>query len=161
MHLLSAAKKRALELLSETLAKQASGLTKSKVLNALLAREKLGCTGLGKGIAIPHCRLAGIDNIHVAMLKLKEGVEFESSDDLPVKFLFCMVVPEQAAEDQLQLLAGLATLLNNNKVRQSIEKMLPCGVPLRTALPRSTGSCNVASKIEYCVGTHCSVHVKQ
>lgn len=115
-------KKRALELLSETLAKQASGLTKSKVLNALLAREKLGCTGLGKGIAIPHCRLAGIDNIHVAMLKLKEGVEFESSDDLPVKFLFCMVVPEQAAEDQLQLLAGLATLLNNNKVRQSIEK---------------------------------------
>ena len=115
-------KKRALELLSEILAKQDSGLTKSKVLNALLAREKLGCTGLGKGIAIPHCRLAGIENTYVAMLKLKEGVEFESNDGLPVKFLFCMVVPEQAAEDQLQLLAGLAKLLNNDKIRQSIEK---------------------------------------
>ncbi len=115
-------KKRALELLSEALAKQDSGLTKSKILNALLAREKLGCTGLGKGIAIPHCRMAEIKNTHVAMLKLNDGVEFESSDGLAVKFLFCMVVPENAADDQLRLLAGLAKLLDNDQVRQSIEK---------------------------------------
>ncbi len=115
-------KKRALELLSESLAEQHSGLTKSKVLNALLTREKLGSTGLGRGIAIPHCRLTEIENIYVAMLKLNEGVEFESSDGLAVKFFFCMVVPEKAADDQLQLLAGLAKLLDNDQVRQSIEK---------------------------------------
>ena len=115
-------KKRALELLSESLAKQNPGLTKNKVLDALLAREKLGSTGLGKGIAIPHCRLAEIENIYAAMLKLDKGVEFESTDGLAVKFLFCMVVPENAADEQLQLLSSLAKLLANDQVRQSIEK---------------------------------------
>ena len=115
-------KKRALELLSESLAKQNPGLTKNKVLDALLAREKLGSTGLGKGIAIPHCRLAEIENIYAAMLKLDKGVEFESTDGLAVKFLFCMVVPENAADEQLQLLSSLAKLLANDEVRQSIEK---------------------------------------
>lgn len=115
-------KKRALELLSESLAQQHPDLTKNKVLDALLAREKLGSTGLGKGIAIPHCRLEEIDNIYVAMLKLDEGVEFESTDSLAVNFLLCMVVPENAADEQLQLLSGLAKLLGNDQVRHSIEK---------------------------------------
>ncbi|MCY3803334.1 MAG: PTS sugar transporter subunit IIA [Gammaproteobacteria bacterium] len=115
-------KKRALELLSESLAQQHPALTKNKVLDALLAREKLGSTGLGKGIAIPHCRLAEIENIYAAMLKLDEGVEFESADGLAVNFLFCMVVPENAEDEQLQLLSGLAKLLGNHQVRQSIEK---------------------------------------
>ena len=117
-------KKGALELLSESLARQHPDLTKNKVLDALLAREKLGSTGLGKGIAIPHCRLEEIDNIYVAMLKLDEGVEFESTDSLAVNFLFCMVVPENAADEQLQLLSGLAKLLGNDQVRQSIEKCI-------------------------------------
>ncbi len=115
-------KKGALELLSESLARQHPDLTKNKVLDALLAREKLGSTGLGKGIAIPHCRLEEIDNIYVAMLKLDKGVEFESTDSLAVNFLFCMVVPENAADEQLQLLSGLAKLLGNDQIRQSIEK---------------------------------------
>lgn len=115
-------KKRALELLSESLARQHPDLTKNKVLDALLAREKLGSTGLGKGVAIPHCRLAEIDNIYAAMLKLGKGVEFESTDGLTVNFLFCMVVPEHAADEQLHLLSGLAELLRNDQVRRSIEK---------------------------------------
>lgn len=115
-------KKGALELLSESLARQHPDLTKNKVLDALLAREKLGSTGLGKGIAIPHCRLAEIENIYVAMLKLDEGIEFESADGLAVNFLFCMVVPDNAEDEQLQLLSGLAKLLGNDQVRQSIEK---------------------------------------
>jgi len=115
-------KKRAFEILSELLAKQHSSLNKSKVLDALLAREKLGSTGLGKGIAIPHCRLEELEEIYVAMLKLEEGVEFEASDDLPVTFLFCMVVPEDAADDHLQLLANLAERLDNEHVRKSIKK---------------------------------------
>ena len=115
-------KKRALEILSECLAQQDSSLNKSKILDALLAREKLGSTGLGNGIAIPHCRLDELDKIYVAMLKLEEGVEFEAVDESPVTFLFCMVVPEEAADDQLQLLANLAELLDNEHVRQAIDK---------------------------------------
>ena len=115
-------KKRALEILSESLSQQHSGLIKSKVLDALLAREKLGSTGLGKGIAIPHCRIKELDKIYVAMLKLEKGVDFDASDDIPVTFLFCMVVPEEADDDHLQLLAKLAELLDNENIRQSIEK---------------------------------------
>lgn len=115
-------KKRALEILSETLAQQNKDLNQNKILDALLAREKLGSTGLGKGIAIPHCRMEELESIHIAMLKLSEGIEFESSDDMAVTFLFCMVVPENADNDHLQLLANLAELLDNEHVRQSIEQ---------------------------------------
>ncbi len=115
-------KKQALEVLSESLAKQHPGLVKSKILDALLTREKLGSTGLGKGIAIPHCRMQGLEKIYAAMLKLDNGVEFEATDELLVTFLFCMVVPQETADDQLQLLANLAELLGNKHIRQSIEK---------------------------------------
>ena len=115
-------KKAALEILSDTLAYQESNLSKNKVLDALLAREKLGSTGLGEGIAIPHCRLQDLENINVTMLKLEEGVEYEASDDKPVFFLFCLVVPEDANEEHLELLASLAELLDNEQLRNSIQK---------------------------------------
>ncbi len=121
-------KKRALEILSESLALQYSELNKNKILDALLAREKLGSTGLGRGIAIPHCRIEELDKIYAAMLKLDDGVDFEAADDTPVTFLFCMVVPEDTEEDHLQLLANLAELLDNETVRQAINKCedAPC-----------------------------------
>jgi len=115
-------KKAALEVLSESLAYQDNNLDKSKVLDALLAREKLGSTGLGEGIAIPHCRMQEIESINVAMLKLEEGIEYEASDDKLVFFLFCLVVPEDANDDHLQLLASLAELLDNEKLHNSIQK---------------------------------------
>ncbi len=115
-------KKTALEVLSETLAHLNTDLNKNKLLDALLAREKLGSTGLGNGIAIPHCRMQELKRIYVSILKLEEGVDFEASDDHPVTFLFCLVVPEDANEDHLQLLASLAELLDNEQLRNSIEK---------------------------------------
>lgn len=115
-------KKRAFEVLSESLAQQHPNLTKNKFLDALLAREKLGSTALGKGVAIPHCRMAELEKIHAAILKLEKGIEFEATDDLPVTFLFCMAVPEEATDDQLRTLADLAKLLDNEHVRQSIAK---------------------------------------
>ncbi|MBT8124600.1 MAG: PTS sugar transporter subunit IIA [Gammaproteobacteria bacterium] len=115
-------KKAALEVLSDTLAHQDINLSKNKVLDALLAREKLGSTGLGEGIAIPHCRMQELESIYVTMLKLEEGVEYEAADDKPVFFLFCLVVPEDANEDHLQLLASLAELLDNEQLRNSIQK---------------------------------------
>lgn len=115
-------KKAALEVLSDTLAYRDTNLSKSKVFDALLAREKLGSTGLGEGIAIPHCRMPGIENINVTMLKLEEGVEYEASDDKPVFFLFCLVVPEDSNDDHLELLASLAELLDDEQLRNSIQK---------------------------------------
>ncbi len=115
-------KKRALEILSETLTYQAQDLNKNKVLDALLAREKLGSTGLGNGIAIPHSRMPELDNIYVSILKLEEGIEYEASDELPVTFLFSLIVPEDANDEHLQLLASLAELLDNEKLRESIQK---------------------------------------
>ncbi len=115
-------KKAALEMLSDTLAYQDSNLSKSKVLDGLLAREKLGSTGLGEGIAIPHCRIEELDKIYVTMLKLEEGVEYEASDDKPVFFFFFLVVPEDANDEHLELLANLAELLDNELLRKSIQK---------------------------------------
>ena len=115
-------KKAALEMLSDTLAYRDTNLSKSKVFDALLAREKLGSTSLGEGIAIPHCRMPEIENINVTMLKLEEGVEYEASDDKPVFFLFCLVVPEDSNDDHLELLASLAELLDNKQLRNSIQK---------------------------------------
>ncbi len=113
-------KKNALELLSESLSQQHSSLIKNKLLDALLAREKLGSTGLGKGIAIPHCRMEDLDRIYMAVLKLDEGIKYEAADDEPVIFLCCLVVPEDANEDHLQLVASLAELLDNEQTRLSI-----------------------------------------
>ncbi len=115
-------KKAALEMLSDTLSYQDGNLSKNKVLDGLLAREKLGSTGLGEGIAIPHCRIQELDNIYVAILKLEEGVEYDASDDKPVFFLFCLVVPEDANDEHLELLASLAELLNNKLIRKLIQK---------------------------------------
>ncbi len=115
-------KKRALEILSETLAFQDSNLSKSKVLDALLAREKLGSTALGNGIAIPHSRMPELDNIYASILKLEEGVEYEANDDLPVNFLFSLIVPEDANDEHLQILGSLAELLDNEQLREAIHK---------------------------------------
>lgn len=113
-------KKSALELLGESLAQQHISLNKNKLSNALLAREKLGSTGLGKGIAIPHCRMEELDKIYMAVLKLDEGIKYESVDEQPVTFLCCLVVPEDANEDHLQLLSSLVELLDNEQTRLSI-----------------------------------------
>ena len=114
-------KKRALEILSDSLAEQC-GLSKNKILDALLAREKLGSTGLGKGIAIPHCRIEGLEDIHVAMLKLDEGVDYEAPDDMEVTFLFCLLVSEDENDIHLKLLADLAEILDNDHTRNSIKR---------------------------------------
>jgi len=113
-------KKNALELLGESLAQQDTSINKNKLLDALLAREKLGSTGLGKGIAIPHCRMEDLDKIYMAVLKLKDGIEYDSADDENVTFLCCLVVPEDANEDHLQLLSSLAELLDSEQTRQAI-----------------------------------------
>jgi len=106
-------KKRALELLSELLASSDTALGQSEAFSALLAREKLGSTGLGHGVALPHGRLGSCSRPVAALLVLEAPIDFDAIDGQPVDILFAMLVPEAATEEHLQLLAQLAELFGD------------------------------------------------
>ena len=89
-------KKRVLELIAQLFAEDQPGLDSSQLFNSLIAREKLGSTGFGNGIAIPHCRLAGCDTPLGAILHLDTPVDFDAIDGAPVDLLFVLLVPETA-----------------------------------------------------------------
>jgi nitrogen PTS system EIIA component len=105
-------KKRALERLSELLVGNDAGPSASTVFDALSARERLGSTGLGHGVAIPHGRMAEIEAPRVAVLRLEQGVDFEAIDHEPVDILIALVVPEESTSEHLELLAQLARALS-------------------------------------------------
>jgi PTS system nitrogen regulatory IIA component len=104
----ASSKKRLLEILADMLAVADPELTPSSVLESLLHRERLGSTGIGHGVAIPHGRLAGIDQAYGALITLKEGIDYDAPDQQPVDLLFALIVPEQSTEEHLQILATLA-----------------------------------------------------
>ena len=109
-------KKKALELLGELLgqpadtsaAKPATGA----IFEALSTREKLGSTGLGHGVAIPHGRMADLPLPRLALLRLREAVDFDSMDHEPVDLLVGLIVPEGSTSEHLELLAELARWLS-------------------------------------------------
>lgn len=105
-------KKKTLELLAELLASQNGALDAHQIFNQLVEREQMGSTAIGHGAAIPHCRLAGLDAPLAALLRVDAGVNYDADDGLPVRLLFALLVPENATQQHLELLAGLATLLN-------------------------------------------------
>jgi PTS system nitrogen regulatory IIA component len=115
----SASKKRALEQLSQLLAANQETLTQNQVFDSLISRERLGSTGLGHGVAIPHGRLKESDTTLAAFIKLQEGIDFDASDNQPVDLLFALLVPEEATDEHLQLLAQLARMFSDEElVRQ-------------------------------------------
>ena len=79
-------------------ARQRSELQENEIYNSLLAREKLGSTALGQGIAIPHCRISDCDSAVVALMTLDEGIDFDAPDGEPVDILFLLLVPEEAQQ---------------------------------------------------------------
>jgi PTS system nitrogen regulatory IIA component len=88
-------KKHCLEILSELLVRSSPDIASEVLFECLIERERLGCTGLDKGAAFPHCRLEGISNSKAALIKLSEPVDFDASDGEPVDLLFGMVVPTE------------------------------------------------------------------
>lgn len=111
-----ASKKRALEELAEILADATPDLTGSEIFSALISREKLGSTGLGDGVAIPHGRLKGLDECVGAMIRVPSaGVAFEAPDDKPVDILFGLLVPQDSTEAHLDILRGLAELFTRDE----------------------------------------------
>ncbi len=96
------------------------GIARSAVFDSLFAREKLGSTGLGRGIAIPHGRIKGLGEPHGAFLRLATPVPFDSPDGKPVSLLFVLIVPEQATEQHLQILSELAELFCESACRDAL-----------------------------------------
>ena len=96
------------------------GIARSTVFDSLFAREKLGSTGLGQGIAIPHGRIKGLKEARGAFLRLAAPVPFDSPDGKPVSLLFVLLVPEQATEQHLQILSELAERFSDRSCRDAL-----------------------------------------
>lgn len=98
----------------------ANRLSRRLVVDSLLAREKLGSTGLGQGIAIPHGRIRGLAEARGAFVRLKTPIAFDAPDGKPVTQVFVLLVPEQATEQHLQLLSELAQMFSARGFRERL-----------------------------------------
>lgn len=113
-------KKRALEILANTIAEDVPAIDADDLFRRLIARERLGSTGIGHGIAIPHCRVSNCEGTIGALITLKEPIDFDAIDSEPVDVLFTMLVPENAHGEHLQTLASLASMLNDAEFRDRL-----------------------------------------
>jgi len=113
-------KKQVLEELVEALASNKVEIDKVVLLNALLEREKLGSTGIGDGVAIPHGKLNGLDNIILLFGKSGQGVDFDAIDRKPVCLVFLLVAPADSAGLHLKALARLSRMLREKEFKNSL-----------------------------------------
>jgi nitrogen PTS system EIIA component len=93
------------------------GIARVKVFDSLFARERLGSTGLGDGIAIPHGRIKGLTEAVAALVRLSEPVAFDAPDGKPVSLLLFLLVPEQATQQHLEILSEVAEMLSDQAMR--------------------------------------------
>jgi nitrogen PTS system EIIA component len=96
------------------------GVARSLVFDSLFARERLGSTGLGQGVAIPHGRIKGLKEAIGAFVRLAQPVPFDAPDGKPVNLVFLLLVPEQATEQHLQILSELAQMLSDRDLRDKL-----------------------------------------
>ncbi|MDH5219854.1 MAG: PTS IIA-like nitrogen regulatory protein PtsN [Betaproteobacteria bacterium] len=96
------------------------GIGRSLVFDSLFARERLGSTGLGQGVAIPHGRIKGLKDALGAFVRLAQPVPFDAPDAKPVNLLFVLLVPEQATEKHLQILSELAQMFSDRALRDAL-----------------------------------------
>ena len=112
-------KKRVLELIGKLVAQQ-TNLDPDAIYENLIAREKLGSTGFGNGIAIPHCRLEDCHQAIGALLQLDGKIDFDALDGQPVDLIFVLLVPQEATEQHLQILKMLAGKLDRADLRDAL-----------------------------------------
>ena len=115
-------KKRVLEQIANLVARELPELDGQDIFESLIAREKLGSTGFGNGIAIPHCRLPGCSAPISALLRLDVPVDFDAIDGAPVDLLFVLLVPEAATDEHLELLRQIASMLDRSDVRERLRQ---------------------------------------
>lgn len=96
------------------------GVGRNVVFESMFARERLGSTGLGQGVAIPHGRIKGLKEAVGAFMRLASPVPFDAPDGKPVNLVFFLLVPEQATEQHLQILSELAQLFSDRDLRERL-----------------------------------------
>ncbi len=108
-------KKRLLETISKLMVEEESDLSPREVFESLVARERLGSTGLGHGVAIPHGRLKHGDKARAVFIRLMKPIDYDAVDDQPVDLLFALTVPENCNDHHLKLLAKIAELFSDDE----------------------------------------------
>ncbi len=115
-------KKRTLEQLAGLLAQASGTINADELFEALVNRERMGSTGFGNGIAIPHCRLASCEAPIAALMHLAEAIDFDARDKAPVDLVFALVVPEEATGEHLEILQAVAGRLDNADYRERLRQ---------------------------------------
>ncbi|MFQ3229982.1 PTS sugar transporter subunit IIA [Reinekea sp.] len=115
-----ASKKKVLQTLAERISPSLGDVQEHALFDQLIARERLGSTGIGSGVAVPHCRLEGIDKPIAALVKLDTPIDFEAIDHKPVDLIFVLIVPLDATDEHLQLLANVVERVNNSATLSQI-----------------------------------------
>jgi PTS system nitrogen regulatory IIA component len=113
-------KKRLLELVSTTLADKNKELNSREIFESLCARENLGSTALGNGVAIPHGRINDTEDVEALFLQLIKPLPFDAEDGEPVDLIFAMIVPKHCTEDHTKLLVGTAERFRDTKLLEQL-----------------------------------------
>lgn len=101
----------------ENIVKVYPNLDKKKIYDLLMERERLGTTGIGDGIAIPHGKMDGLEEVILVVARSKEGVDFEALDHKPVRIIFLLLAPEENLGEHLKILAHISRILQNEEFR--------------------------------------------
>ncbi len=118
----SGSKKKALEALSKLLTTEDSETSQDEIFDSLVIRERLGSTGLGHGVALPHARLSGREQAIGAFIKLDKAVDFDAIDNQPTDLLFSLLVPDHFTDEHLDILAELARVFSDEKFCDALRK---------------------------------------
>ena len=115
-------KKRLLEFISLTLAKKNSDLDSREIFESLCARENLGSTALGNGVAIPHGRASGIESAEALFLQLSKPVPFDAADGNPVDLVYALGLPIECTEEHSKLLSSISARFNDPELQEQIRR---------------------------------------
>jgi PTS system nitrogen regulatory IIA component len=118
-NLRASSKKQALQDLARRAA-DITGLHERAIFDVLMERERLGTTGVGNGIAIPHGKMANLDRLYGLFARLEHSVDFQSIDEQPVDLIFLLLAPESAGADHLKALARVSRLLRDGSVCEKL-----------------------------------------
>ena len=141
-------KKRLLEFIAELFAENNSSTEATDIFERLIERERLGSTGLGKGIALPHARIDGLQQAKAVFVRLQNSIDFDAIDGQPVDLVIALLVPTDASDEHLKILAGLAQFfsvdsnclqLRDNEDKQKLVNLLVNGIESSQQVETSPG----------------------
>ena len=115
-------KKRILEIIADIAAKNNENIESATVLSSLMSRERMGSTGIGNGIALPHGRLTGLEKVIAIVVTCTPAIDFDALDEKPVDIFFALLVPEEQTEGHLQTLATVAGKLSDKETIKAIRR---------------------------------------